>query len=204
MPGLYIYGAGGHAKVIADIAEINQKKILGAVDKNLLRKTLLDKYDVALSLSELTIDVEDKFIVAVGNNLYRKRIVEEELANFEFDTLIHPSATISNYAEIGEGTVVMAGTTINVDVQIGNHCIINTNSSIDHDCLICDYVHISPNVSLAGDVMVGEGTHVGIGACVIQGVRIGKNCTIGAGAVIIKDVPDGVTVVGNPGRILNK
>lgn len=58
----------------------------------------------------------------------------------------------------------------------------------------------SPNAALAGDVKVGEGTHIGIGAQVIQGITIGKWCTIGAGAVIIKDVPDGVTVVGNPGR----
>jgi acetyltransferase EpsM len=43
---------------------------------------------------------------------------------------------------------------------------------------------------------------VGIGVNVIQGITIGKWCTIGAGAVIISDVPDGCTVVGNPGRII--
>lgn len=56
--------------------------------------------------------------------------------------------------------------------------------------------------ALAGNVIVGEGTHLGIGACVIQGIRIGKWCTIGAGTVIIKDIPDGATVVGNPGKII--
>jgi acetyltransferase EpsM len=49
---------------------------------------------------------------------------------------------------------------------------------------------------------VGEGTQVGIGASVLPGIRIGKWCTIGAGAAIIRDVPDGVTVVGVPGRIV--
>jgi acetyltransferase EpsM len=56
--------------------------------------------------------------------------------------------------------------------------------------------------ALAGNVYVGEGTHIGLRASVIQGIRIGKWCTIGAGAVIINDIPDGATVVGNPGRII--
>jgi acetyltransferase EpsM len=37
---------------------------------------------------------------------------------------------------------------------------------------------------------------------VIPSIRIGRWCTIGAGAVILRDVPDGSTVVGNPGRIV--
>jgi acetyltransferase-like isoleucine patch superfamily enzyme len=37
----------------------------------------------------------------------------------------------------------------------------------------------------------------------MTGVKtIGENSLIGAGTVIIKDVPDGATVVGNPGRII--
>jgi acetyltransferase-like isoleucine patch superfamily enzyme len=82
----------------------------------------------------------------------------------------------------------MSGVSINSAVSIGKHCIINTNSSIDHDCVIEDFVHISPNAALGGSV--------------IQGIRIGKWCTIGAGAAIIRDIPDGATVVGNPGKII--
>ena len=55
---------------------------------------------------------------------------------------------------------------------------------------------------MAGHVEVGEGSHIGIGVSIIQGIKIGKWCTIGAGTVIIKDVPDGATVVGNPGKII--
>jgi acetyltransferase EpsM len=65
-----------------------------------------------------------------------------------------------------------------------------------------NYVHVSPNATLCGDVNIGEGAHIGTGAIVIPGIKIGEWVTIGAGAVIIKDVPDKVTVVGNPGRIL--
>ena len=201
---IYIYGAGGHAKVVAEIAEQSGAFILGAIDKNLLKKLLLDKYNVYLTLESTDLKGYEKFVIAVGNNLYRKRIASEELKDKSYQTLIHPHSYVSNYAEIDEGTVLMAGTVVNADAQIGKHCIINTNASIDHDCLLEDFVHISPNASLAGNVFVGEGTHVGIGACVIQGVKIGRWCTIGAGSVIIKDVPDGCTVVGNPGRIIKE
>ena len=201
---LYIYGASGHAKVIADMAEGTGWKIVSAFDKNLLLKTLLDKYPVYLGLDTVTLDAEGQFIIAIGNNEYRKRISTQELLGQKFATIQDETAVVSKYAEVEQGTVIMPGVTINVDVQIGKHCIINTNASIDHDSIIEDYVHISPNVSLAGNVLVGEGTHVGIGATVIQGINIGKWCTIGAGAVVIRDVPNGATVVGNPGRVIKQ
>ena len=200
---LFIYGAGGHAKVIADIAEQLGEPLTAAIDKNLLRKELLDQYPVYLNLDSIELFDTDQFIVAVGNNAYRKRIVEEELIGKQFATLIHTSVQISSYADVEVGTVVMPGAVINVDTQIGRHCIINTGATIDHDCVIEDYVHISPNASLAGNVLVGTGSHIGIGAVVIQGINIGKDCIIGAGSVIIRDVPSGCTVVGNPGRVIN-
>ncbi|MDR0261949.1 MAG: acetyltransferase [Sphingobacterium sp.] len=196
MNKLVLYGAGGHAKVLADIAEACNYDELVFCEDQPTKSSLLD-YPVTA-----TINNTDNCILAIGNNKVRK-ILSDKLKN-KFITLVHPKAQISNRALIKEGTVVMAGVTVNVDANIGKHCIINTNASIDHDCVIEDFVHLSPNTALAGNVKIGEGTHVGIGACVIQGINVGKWVTIGAGAVIIKDIPDGCTVVGNPGRIIKK
>lgn len=200
---LFIYGAGGHAKVVVEIVEATGQVIGGIFDKNMLLKTLLNRYVIHHELDELPpSSLNTSFIVAIGNNTVRKKVVKDELGEMSYVTLVHPSASVSSSAAIGIGTVVMAGATINAESKIGAHAIINTNSSVDHDCIIADYVHLSPNVALAGNVSIGEGTHVGIGACVIQGIHIGKWCTIGAGAVVIRDVPDGATLVGNPGRII--
>ncbi|WP_027379608.1 acetyltransferase [Chryseobacterium daeguense] len=193
---MYLYGASGHGKVVADIAEECGYKIEAYIDENPSKEKVLS-YPVLHEIPERDIEI----LISIGNNRIRRRIVNRgEL--FSYVTLIHPKSVISKRVKIGEGTIVMPGVTINAVVRVGKHCIINTNSSIDHDCVLEDYVHISPNAALGGNVHVGEGTHIGIGASVIQGITIGKWCTIGAGAVIINDVPDGCTVVGNPGKII--
>lgn len=196
---IYLFGASGHAKVIIETLELSGQRIGGVRDDNPEIKSLLE-YEVGLDFPSTFNASKDKVIISIGNNKIRKRLAG--LNDFNYATAIHPSAILSKRSRIGEGTVIMAGISVNSDVNIGRHVILNTNCSVDHDCVLADYVHISPNAALAGDVIVGEGTHVGIGASIIQGIRIGRWCTIGAGAVIIKDIPDGCTVVGNPGRIV--
>ena len=49
---------------------------------------------------------------------------------------------------------------------------------------------------------IGRYTRVHTAAAIINRIRIGENCIIGAGAVIIRNVPDDMTVVGVPGRII--
>jgi len=193
---MYLFGASGHGKVIAEIAELLKFEIHGFIDENTNINDLLG-YDVIPKIPENAKEI----FISIGNNTIRKRISEKD-EKYIYPTLIHPSSNISKRTKLGKGTAVMAGVSINACTYIGNHCIINTNASIDHDCIVENFVHISPNAALAGNVTVGEGTHIGIGASIIQGVKIGKWSTIGAGAVIIKDVPDGATVVGNPGRII--
>ncbi|MFA7448893.1 MAG: acetyltransferase [Weeksellaceae bacterium] len=193
---MYLYGASGHGKVVAEIAELNGLEIKGFIDENTEIHQVWD-YPV---LHEVPADVKSLFL-SVGTNQSRKKIYQQ-FQKYSFPTLIHPNAFVSQRAILGQGTVVMASATINPDTHIGNHVILNTNCSIDHECKIGDFVHISPNAALAGDVHIGEGTQIGIGASVIQGIRIGKWAMIGAGAVIIHDVPDYAVVVGNPGRII--
>ncbi|MGM8061436.1 DapH/DapD/GlmU-related protein [Vogesella indigofera] len=51
-------------------------------------------------------------------------------------------------------------------------------------------------------VVVGDSVFIGYGAVVMPGVTIGNNVIIGSNAVVTKDIPDGMVVVGVPGRIL--
>ena len=196
---MYLFGASGHCKVIIDII---------ASGKDLTIKGIVDDYSNQEELCGIPVfntnsvgTFSDKqFIVSVGNNRTRKKIVDYLCAIYP--TAVHSQAIVSKRATIGEGTVIMAGAVVNSDAFIGQHCIINTSAVIEHDCKIANFVHVSPNASIAGNVTIGEGTHVGIGASVIQGIKIGKWSTIGAGAVLIHNVPDYAVVVGNPSKII--
>lgn len=194
---MILYGASGHAKVIIDILKVTTTSITRIIDDNPKSNEILG---IPIEKSNLATKYEDHVVISIGDNNIRKKISEKY--QFNYQTIVHPSAVISEFSEVGEGTVIMANAVVNPCVTIGKHCIINTASVVEHDCKISDFVHISPSASLAGNVEVGEGSHIGIGASVIQGIKIGKWAIVGAGAVIIRDVPDFATVVGNPGRII--
>ena len=194
----YLFGASGHAKVVLDILFSNDTVVVAVIDDN----PKVEKLSNIPVIQTNNFEFSDKqeFIISIGDNAIRKEIVTTNL--FKYYKATHSVASVSNYAFIEEGTVVMPQAVINSNTKIGKHCIVNSGSIVEHDCVLADYVHISPNASLAGNVSVGEGTQVGIGASVIQGIKIGKWVTIGAGAVIINDVPDYAVVVGNPGAII--
>lgn len=192
---VYLYGASGHAKVVMDIAKLNNIGVPCLIDDNPLIDSLADKPVVhsAASLSPI--------IVTIGDCQIRRKIVDK-LGKREYLTVVHPKAILADSVKLGFGTVVMAGAILNPYAVIGNHCIVNTGASIDHDCQIHDYVHIAPHCTLCGEVVVGEGTWVGAGTTVVQGVHIGKNCYIGAGSVVVEDIPDGTLCYGNPCKVI--
>lgn len=204
-----LYGAGGHAKVIIDILEKEGRyEIAGIIDdnsklqgKHLQGYKIIGGFEVLLSS-----DYQGcKLIIAIGENRVRKGLYERvKVLGYEFASAVHPSAQIAKDVSLGCGTVVMANAAINPGAVIGKQVIINTGATIDHDCVLGDFVHISPGAHLAGNVTVGELTHIGIGASVVPGVKIGRNSIIGAGAVVIDDIPDNVTAVGVPARVIKE
>ncbi|WP_300729750.1 acetyltransferase [uncultured Bacteroides sp.] len=197
---MFLYGASGHAKVIIDILKANRVAIEGLVDDNPNLSALLE-FPVFHSLNP---DMKE-FIISIGRNRTRKLLAEKLAAQqAEFLTAVHPSAVLSEYAKIGEGTVVMQGAVVQSCTQIGRHCIVNTGARIDHECRIGDFVHVSPGATLCGNVTVGEGSWIGAGSTVIQGVRIGRWCMIGAGSVVTRNIPDGVLAVGCPCRAIKE
>lgn len=191
---MYLYGASGHAKVIIDILRANNETIEALFDDDESVTHLLD-YPV-LRPSQ----ARGPLIVSIGNNGIRAKLVSSLAVSF--GKAVHPSAIVSDYASVDEGSVVMQGSIIQSCARIGRHCIINTGASVDHECVIEDFVHISPHSTLCGNVSVGEGTWIGAGSVVLPGVRIGKWSMIGAGSVVTKDIPDHVLAVGNRCKII--
>ena len=199
---MYLYGAGGHSKVVLDILQSFGIKLKGVFDDNPpdAKLRVMEVGDGIRLLGEGFPELDAPLIISVGSNSRRAELASLIKANYGI--AIHRSVTISSSAVIGDGTVVLHGAIIQAGAEIGRHVLVNTAASIDHDNVIGDYAHVSPHATLCGHVEVGEGTHVGAGAVVIQNIKIGRWCSIGAGAVVIRDVPDYATAVGNPARVI--
>jgi sugar O-acyltransferase (sialic acid O-acetyltransferase NeuD family) len=198
----FIFGAGGHGRVIAELLQFNNYKVEAFFDDcpklNLMNSIPIISSDF-LESNEMKLSI----IIAIGDNLARKSI-SKRLSKNKFYSCYHKNAVISPSSKIDSGTVVMQNAIINSNVEIGKHVIINTATIVEHDCVIEDFAHISPNATLLGNVFVGEGTQIGAGVIILPGVKVGKWCMIGAGSVVLTHVPDGSIVVGNPGRIIKQ
>lgn len=196
MTALRIIGAGGHGRVLADIAQAMGYSDIAFLDAAFPDLSRSGVWDVIGTPAD--IDDGAEYALGIGHNQTRIRL----LGSFPSDlvTLIHPSAIVSPHAEIGAGSVICAGALIGAFSRIGQGCIVNTGASVDHDCVLSDGVHISPGVSLGGGVFVGPRTWVGIGAVVREYKSIGSDVMVGAGAAVTRDVADGARMGGVPAK----
>lgn len=201
MKDLIIIGAGGHGRVVADIAQkLGMYENICFLDDGEMKETM------GFPVVGKTFDVEkylDKadVFVAIGNNQVRCEFNERLIKmGANIPTLIHPSAIIGECVQIGLGTAVMAGVVINPCSKLGKGVIVNTCSSIDHDCVVGDYCHIAVGVHVAGTVNLGENVCIGAGATVKNNVDVCANCIIGAGAVVVKDITEQGTYIGVPAK----
>lgn len=147
-----------------------------------------------------------KFVVSVGgagNNRPRASLFAKALAlGLEPLTIKHPSAVVSPWATIGEGSQILPGAIINAGASIGMNVIINTAAVVEHDCSVGNHVHIATGARLASTVTVADFAHIGAGAVIRQLISIGSAAVIAAGAVVVKDVRPHSTVAGVPAKEL--
>lgn len=203
---LLIIGAGGHARPVIDTALQLKYHVMGVIDHQYAGQT-----EKILGIS--VIGGMDKLhdmdpdstacIIAAGDGKVRKNLSESVSGmRFDLQTLIHPTAVISNHVHVARGCFVNAGVIINAEVTIGEGTIINTGAIIDHEAQIGAYCHVAPGVRIAGRVKIGDLTFIGIGTSIIDQIQIGECVTVGAGSVIIHDVESHTKIAGVPGKPL--
>ena len=211
MAALLLLGAGGHARVVAETALATGRfsHISFLDDRCTGPSQLPDQLGwpvIGPITSALDPQIRQKFpaaLVAIGNATVRLQWLPRlAAAGYELPVVIHPTAWISPSAHLGAGSVVFAQASIQAQAVLGSGAIINTGCSVDHDAQLGNGVHICPGARLAGEVQVGDRSWIGIGASVIQQICIGADVTVGSGASVVRDLPDGVTAVGVPARVL--
>jgi acetyltransferase-like isoleucine patch superfamily enzyme len=106
---------------------------------------------------------------------------------------------VAGHVRLGRGVEISYGVTIS-DADFHPH---------DPDRRRRDAVALAPDGDPSrrepyepAPVTIDDHVRIGIGAIILKGVHIGARAQIGAGAVVTGDVPQGATVVGNPGRVV--
>jgi len=207
---LFLLGGGGHARVLLDILSlVHPDWHIAILDRDpsrygtqIMGAQILGGDDLLEEISAMAPGA--RFSVGlgtVGDCGPRKRLFDVGIGFGLFpETLIHPTAIVSNFARVEKGAQLLPDCIVNAGASIGRNVIINSGAVIEHDCIIKDHTHIASGAILSGSVTIGEGSHVGAGATIRQCLNIGDGAVIGAGSVVIKDVPDGFVVFGVPAK----
>ncbi len=111
--------------------------------------------------------------------------------------------------QLGAGAILSPFVALTSNIRIGRHFHANIYSYVAHDCVVGDFVTFAPGVHCNGNVVIEDHAYIGTGAILKQGqpgqpLVIGRGAVVGMGAVVTKSVAPGVTVVGNPARLLQK
>ena len=200
---LILIGDGGHCKSVINIAESAGYNILGILDtaEHIGKKVL--NYEVIGTDEDIDRFIDyASFIVTIGHikdASLRIKLHEEIMRkNGTLTTLISPTAIVSRYANIEEGSVIMHQAVVNADVHIGKGCIINTFANIEHDSIIGDYVHVSTGTMVNGNCNVGRESFLGSQSAMVNGTSITAGCVIAAGSIVRKDIKIRGIYSGNP------
>lgn len=206
-----LWGSAGHAKVLANLITLTGGTVIALFDRANVPSAI---EGVPLYVGEIGFKrwaermgaVADIVgLAAIGGERGQDRLAIHALFRKQgllVRSLIHPNASVCISATVGAGTQILAQAVVSSEVSIGEAGILNHHASVDHECVLGNGVHIAPGATLCGCIHVGNNVMIGAGAVVLPRLSIGDNSVIGAGAVITKNVPAGVTVIGNPGRII--
>lgn len=200
---VYIYGASGHGKVIAEMLLADE--VAGFIDDGIAAGTPTLGWKVLGGFSALPPPQNIEVALGIGANRVRERVASRLLeAGYTLATVVHSTAVIAPSARLGAGTVAMATAVVNAEAHVGRGVILNTRSVTEHECVVGDFAHLSPGACLGGQARVGRRAHIGLNASVIHLGEVGDDVTVGVGAAVVRPVAAGLTVVGVPARPLPK
>ena len=173
---------------------------------DMLGLTEVNGHEVISWQSFLTYPVQNKRIsIAVASPTIRKKLADKcDLAEIQLAEVRAPSVVQWDNVSIGRGACLSPFVTLTSNISIGSCFHANLYSYVEHDCMVGDFVTLAPGAKLNGNVSVGDFAYIGSGSVIHQGISIGESAVVGMGSVVINDVPSGVTVAGNPARVISK
>lgn len=211
-----IYGASGCGRSLMPVARQQlQRQGIAAeiyfIDDGLEEEKNINGHQALNYQMFKSLNATDKYVlIAIANSQIREKIANQLIMDgLQLWTIRADNVVVMDHIEIGEGAALSPFVSITSNIKIGKCFHANLYSYVEHDCVIGDYVTFAPGVKCNGNIHIEDHAYIGAGVVIKQGTPdkplvIGKGAVVGMGAVVTKSVPAGVTVVGNPARILEK
>lgn len=211
MKKVAIYGAGGFAREVAWLLSTLEGSevfdVLGYVEDGTDRDRVVNGKPV-MSWETFSGSHRDSLVaVAIGSPQSRSQLVAKcAEAGFSFATLVHPAVKMSEFVELGVGSIVCCGAILTVNIKIEQHVHINLACTIGHDVSIGEFSTLAPGVHVSGNVHIGKSVYLGTGASIINGkfdnpIIIGDGGVIGAGACITRSTEPDCLYAGVPAEL---
>jgi acetyltransferase EpsM len=175
-----------------DKGPINGLPVLGPVEKSTVDKFIKDPniyffYSI-LSLKNNFKTLDKLHVLQIPTN--------------RFATIIHPTAVVSKFSEIGYGVCVQPFVSVGPNTKIGNHVQIYAQSLVGHGAILDNYTYIANNACIGAAVHLLEGAYLGTNATTLEHVTLGRWSVVGIGSVVLRNVGDYEKVAGNPARLI--
>ncbi|EZQ06671.1 NeuD/PglB/VioB family sugar acetyltransferase [Acinetobacter sp. Ver3] len=217
MTELYaVYGASGCGRSLMPVARSQLKRSgidaeIVFIDDSLSAEAMINSHR-AMNYAAFKAHpaVKKQVLIAIANSQVREKIsMQLEQDAIELWSVQADNVVLMDQVEIAEGAALSPFVSITSNIKIGKCFHANLYSYVEHDCVIGDFVTFAPGVKCNGNIHIEDHAYIGTGAVIKQGTPdqplvIGRGAIVGMGAVVTKSVPAGVTVVGNPARILEK
>lgn len=211
MKHLIIIGAGGMGRqlyydAVRSKGYGTEWDIKGFLDDNL---HALDNYTgegyppVLASIKDYQPEMDDVFTCSMGDVKTKHKVCDMiQSRGGEFINLIFNNITLHPSIKIGKGVIISSNAGIGVDSVVGDFCFIQNGAIIGHDVKIGNYSRIDCRVILVGGVIIGNDVTIHTNSIISHNVVVGDGAKIGAMSFVIRKVKPGVTVQGNPAKVI--
>lgn len=164
---LLILGAGGHGRVVAELA-----RVCGFPDIAFADDQASDAVGTLADLPSLA-PHHDAVAVSIGDLPFRRSLFDRlESLSVPVPVLVHPAAFVSPSARIAPGALVLPGAIVHANAVVGMGAIISVGAVIDHDAVVGPCAHVDAGAVVAARASVPPLTKIPAGTCVRPGAPI--------------------------------